>query len=72
MFEEIGCVRRHTLPKEQTCSHKTVESQLKFRVWLANHGLQERMRELSSYNCSNLCDLLSRTKPIEPRHQRCV
>src|SRR5262245_60874896 len=72
MFEEIGCVRRHTLPKEQTCSHKTVEGQLKFGVWLPNHGQQERMRELAANRSPELCYFFGGAEPVEPCHQRGV
>ena len=56
MFKKIGRVRRHTLPEKQTCRHETVECRLKFRLRLANHGPQERMRELSPYYCTDLGD----------------
>src|SRR5689334_9203193 len=72
MFEEIGCVRRNTLLKEQTCSFKTVHAQLKFGVWLANYGLQECMRELAPNRSPELCYFFGRAEPVEPCHQRGV
>jgi hypothetical protein len=52
--------------------HETIECRLKFTLRLANHSLQERMRELAPYCGSNLCDFLRRSEPIKPCHQRSV
>src|SRR5262249_41657675 len=72
MFEKIGCVRRLTLPEEQTRSHEMVERRPKFRLRLANDSLQERMRELAPHCRSDLCDFLRWSKPVKSRHQRRV
>ena len=37
MFEKIACVRRHALPKQQTCRNETVERGLEFRFRLARN-----------------------------------
>ena len=72
VLEQIGCVRRHTLPKQQTCRHETVERRLEFRLRLASHRSQQSMRELSPNGRSDLRYLLGGAEPIKPRHQRGV
>src|ERR1700739_4262709 len=66
VFKQISRVRRQALPKQQTCSHETVECRLKFRLLLAHHSLQERMRELAPDCRPGLCDFLRGSKPVEP------
>src|SRR5262245_45420452 len=56
VFEQISRLRRQALPKQQSCSHETVECRLKFRLRLAHHSLQEGMRELAPDCSSGLCD----------------
>src|ERR1700739_2858785 len=62
VFKQISRVRRQALPKQQTCSHETVECRLKFRLLLAHHSLQERMRELAPDCRPGLCDFLRGSK----------
>ena len=72
VLEQIGRVRRHALPEQQTGRNETVERRLKFRLRLAHHRSQQSMRELTPDGCPDLRHLLGRAEPVEPRHQRGV
>ena len=72
MLEQIGRVRRHALPEQQTSRNETVERRLQLRLRLAHHRSQQSMRELSPDRRADLRDLFGRAEPIEPRHQRGV
>ena len=41
VLEQIARVRRHTLPEQQTCPHKTVKCGLKFGFRLAHYARQQ-------------------------------
>jgi hypothetical protein len=69
VFEQIGRMWWHSLPKQQTCRHEPVERRLEFRLRPADYCRQQSMRELSSDHRSDLRDFLRLTKPIKPRHQ---
>ena len=72
MFEQVSRVRRYALPKQQPGPYQTVKSRLQRSFLLARHRSQQGMRELSPNHRSDLRNLLCRTKPIKPRHQRGV
>ena len=70
VLEQIGRMRRHALPEQQTSRNETVKRRIEFRFWLTHHRSQQRMRELPPDSCPYLRHLLGWTEPVEPRHQR--
>jgi len=70
MFEQVSRVRRYALPKQQPGPYQTVKSRLQRSFILARHRSQQAMREFSPNHRSDLRNLLCRTKPVKPRHQR--
>ena len=72
MLEQVGRMRRHTLPEQQTSRNETVQRRSEFRPGFAYHRSQEGMRELPPDRRADLRHLLGRAEPIEPRHQRSV
>ena len=72
MLEQIGRMRRHALPEQQTSRNETVERRSQLRLRLAHHRSQQGMRELPPDRRPDLRHLLGGAEPVEPRHQRGV
>src|SRR6516162_7510179 len=71
MLEKVGCVRRATLPAQQTSPNETVKRRSQLRLRLAHDRSQQRMGELASDRRPDLCQLLGRAaEPVESRHER--
>src|SRR5262245_46661034 len=60
VLEQITCLRRNALPKEQTSGGETTQRRSKLLFRFTNHRSQERMGELPPHHRSDLCHLLCR------------
>jgi cold shock protein len=67
MLEQVGRMRRHALPEQQTRRNEAVKRRSRLRRWVAHHRSQQRVRERPPDNRPDLRHLLGRAEPIEPR-----
>src|SRR5690349_20922490 len=51
MLEQIGRVRRHALPEQQSRRNQTIKRRIEFCFWLGYHGSQQHVRELAPVSC---------------------
>ena len=62
MLEQVGRMRRHALPEQQTSCNETVERRFQLRLRLAHHRSQQGMRELAPDRRPDLRHLLGRRR----------
>ena len=54
----------------ETRRDQLVQPAVKFRFWQLRCSRKQPVRELTPDHCTDLCYLLCRRQPVQPRHQR--
>ena len=69
VLEQIGRLRWHAPPKQQSSLDKTFQRFFQYWFRLARHLNQHGVGKLPTNGCADLRYLLGRAKPIEASHQ---
>ena len=69
VLEQVGYVRRHALPEQQTGVNETVQGRSKINLLLPRHCGQKSMGKLAPDSRPDLRYFFRRAEPVETRHQ---